>query len=155
MSFPVDYKLLKGNDIDLFIFKDMSSLKSCACKSNVYHLMWFCTLAGGSCHAFPWAHSSSPIHLERLAELEVSSLICRSASRCHLSVGLSSSSSTWPPSSSWLDLLPYTLPQGNTARPLTDFPQKTHSITSTMLDWSKQVRRYPRHRWGEIDTTLW
>lgn len=47
MSFPVDYKLLKGNDIDLFIFKVMSSFKSCACKSNnlsfhvILHVDWW------------------------------------------------------------------------------------------------------------------
>lgn len=34
MFFPVDYKCLKGNDIDLLIFKVMSSLKSWACKNN-------------------------------------------------------------------------------------------------------------------------
>lgn len=96
MSFPADYKFLKGNDTDLFILKSCHLLSHVPEKAAIY-LLWFCMLAGGSRSPLPRLTQAAPIRLEWLAQPAVSGLTLRSGSKCHRSAGFPLSPSTRPP----------------------------------------------------------
>lgn len=140
-SFPVDYKFLKGNDTDVFIFKVMSSFKSCAWKSNNLLFPVILHAGGWFLSASTWTHSSNPIRLERLGGPAVSGFTHRSGRKCHGSAGFPLSSSSWPLVLWLARLAPLHCASEQHRKAPDSLLQQSHTVTSTKLYWPKQVRR--------------
>lgn len=98
----------------------------------------------------PWVAA----FIRKAGQTEASGFTHRSGNRCWLSAGLPWVSSHGLPSSCWLDMLPYVLPQGKAARLLTASAHRLHLTTFTKFYWSKQDRGLTMHGCRNIDATL-